>query len=252
MIYDLQRASMWKRISAFLFDVILFGCVAVLLALAGSAALRYDRYQTLLDERYAHYAEQYGVSRNITEEEMQSLPEEDRQRYDEASAAIAADSDALWAYNMLLTLIITITSLSLLFSFILMEFAVPMALGNGQTLGKKIFGVAVMRTDGVKVNGVCMFIRTVLGKYVMETMLPLLLIAMLVIGIYGEIAVIGLAVIMLVNAVFLVMKDHTPIHDRLASTITVDLASQMIFKTHEDMIAYKTRIHAEEAAKQSY
>ena len=32
MIFDLQKASMWKRISAFLFDFILFGIVAVLFA----------------------------------------------------------------------------------------------------------------------------------------------------------------------------------------------------------------------------
>ena len=40
--------------------------------------------------------------------------------------------------------------------------------------------------------------------------------------------------------------------DKLANTVTVDLASQMIFNTEEDLIAYKQKIAAEKAAKQSY
>ena len=40
--------------------------------------------------------------------------------------------------------------------------------------------------------------------------------------------------------------------DKLANTVTVDVASQMIFKTHEDMIAYKQKIAAEKAAAQTY
>ena len=48
MIYDLQRASLWKRISAFLFDAILLGIAAVLFAWCLSAALGYDGYSDTL------------------------------------------------------------------------------------------------------------------------------------------------------------------------------------------------------------
>ena len=40
--------------------------------------------------------------------------------------------------------------------------------------------------------------------------------------------------------------------DKLANTVTVDVASQMIFKTHDDMIAYKQKVAAEKAANQVY
>ena len=49
MIYDLQRASMWKRISAWLLDAILLCIVATLMAFLLSTALNYDKYSAQLD-----------------------------------------------------------------------------------------------------------------------------------------------------------------------------------------------------------
>ena len=47
MTFDLQRANVWKRISAFLFDVILLAIACVLCAWGLSALLRFDaQYQT--------------------------------------------------------------------------------------------------------------------------------------------------------------------------------------------------------------
>jgi len=42
MIYDLQRANMWKRISAYLLDAILLGMVVVGFAFLLSGVLGYD------------------------------------------------------------------------------------------------------------------------------------------------------------------------------------------------------------------
>ena len=50
MVSDLQKASLWKRISAFLFDFILLGIVAVLFALALSAVTGYDGYSRTVTE----------------------------------------------------------------------------------------------------------------------------------------------------------------------------------------------------------
>ena len=42
------------------------------------------------------------------------------------------------------------------------------------------------------------------------------------------------------------------IHDLMAGTVVVDISSQMIFRTTEDLIAYKKKIHAENVSRQSY
>lgn len=253
MIYDLQRASMWKRISAWLLDAILLCIIATLMALVLAAVTNYDGYSEQLDARYTYFEEQYGVSRNLTQEQVNAMTDEERANLTAASNAIAADEEALYAYNMMLQLIIIMTSFGILLGYVVLEFAVPMVLGNGQTIGKKVFSLGVMQQNGVRVNGVCMFIRTVLGKYAIETMIPVMMVLMLFFGTIGTVGWIIIGVIGIVQiALLITTRERCMIHDKLANTVTVDLPSQMIFKTQEDLIAYKEKVAAEKAANQVY
>ncbi len=253
MILDLQKASMWKRISAWLLDVILLVIVATLMSLLLSVAFDYDSYVTQLDARYAVYEEQYGVRRDLTSEQIELLTPDQRSALESASQAIGQDEEANQAYSMIVQLMILITSLSLLFAHLLTEFLLPLLLRNGQTIGKKVFGIAVMRTNSVQVDGVCMFIRTILGKYTIETMIPVMMVLMLFIGAIGEIGLLILAAILVTNVIMIVAThENALIHDKLANTVAVDLASQMIFHSEADMIAYKQQIAARKAADNSY
>ena len=45
---------------------------------------------------------------------------------------------------------------------------------------------------------------------------------------------------------FLATKEHRPIHDAIASSVTVDLATQMIFDSIDDKIAYIEQQHLEQ------
>ena len=253
MIYDLQRASMWKRISAWLLDFILLCIVATLMAFLLSTALNYDSYSEQLDARYAVYEAQYGVSRNLSQAEVDAMTPEQLANVEAASKALSEDEEALYAYNMMLQLMIVITSIGILLAYIVLEFTVPMLLGNGQTVGKKIFGIGVMRQEGIRVNGVCMFIRTVLGKYAIETMIPVMMVLMLWFGSVGEVGwlIVGMIVIVEI-ALLITTRERCMIHDKLANTVTVDIASQMIFNTPEDLMAYKQKVAAEKAAAQTY
>jgi len=58
MYTDLQKASIWKRISAALLDVIFLSIVVAFFAMLLSSALGFDRYDAALDECYAKYETQ--------------------------------------------------------------------------------------------------------------------------------------------------------------------------------------------------
>ena len=222
MIYDLQRASMWKRISAWLLDAILLCIIATLMAFVLAAVTNYDGYSEQLDARYTYFEEQYGVSRNLTQEQVNAMTDEERANLTAASDAIAADEEALYAYNMMLQLIIIMTSFGILLGYVVLEFAVPMVLGNGQTIGKKVFSLGVMQQNGVRVNGVCMFIRTVLGKYAIETMIPVMMVLMLFFGTIGTVGWIIVGAIGIVQiALLITTRERCMIHDKLANTVTV-------------------------------
>ena len=253
MVYELQRAGIWKRIAAWMFDAIVTGMLAVGLGVVLSALLGYDGYSRAVELAYEKYETQYAVVFEISEEAYLAMSDEDRQNYDAAYGALIADGEAMYAYNMMLNLTLVITTLAILLAVLIWEFGIPLRLGNGQTLGKKIFGLCLVRNDGVKLNTMQLFTRTVLGKYTIETMIPVCILLMLF---WGTMDLTGTAILLGLGAVQGVLvcftRNHTPIHDLLAGTVVVDFASQMIFRTTEDLIAFQKQVAADRAKRQPY
>ena len=241
-MFDLQKASMWKRLSAALFDFILLVIVVVGAALLLSFAFGYDSYADTLEGIYASYEESYGVKFNLTDAEFAALDETAKANYDKAYAALAADAEFNNTYNLMFNYTILIIVFSILAAFLLMEFLIPLLLKNGQTLGKKIFGIGVMRADGLKLPPVLLFARTVLGKYTVETMIPVMIVVMIMFGVMGAFGIVVIAALLAIELGMLIASPaRTPIHDKLAGTVTVDIASQMIFDTQEELIEAKNK-----------
>ncbi len=253
MAHDLQIANIWKRISAWMFDGIMTAVIAVAIGMLLSAALGYDGYSKQLDDAYLTYETQYGVSFEISQETYEAMTEEERANYDGAYQALVADEEAMHAYNMMISLSLVIISLGLFAAVMIWEFAIPLWLGHGRTLGKKIFGLCLVRNDSVKMNTMQLFTRSVLGKYSIETMIPVLILLMIFWGVMG---VMGTMVLfaLLAGQVFSVLsiKSRCAIHDLLAGTVVVDYASQTIFESTEELIEYQKRIAADRAARSHY
>lgn len=253
MTFDLQRANVWKRISAFLFDVILLAIACVLCAWGLSALLGFDaQYQTLM-ARYQAAADACGLDMSIMTQTYSTLTDAQRTLVEQANAVLAADETAVHAYGMVIQLSILIVSFGVLSGYFLLEFLVPLLFKNGQTLGKKIFGVALMRNDGVRIGHVTLFVRTVLGKYAVETMIPIMAVMMLF---FGNLNIVVLGIVLILSVaqfvLFLATRKHSLIHDLLADTVAVDMASQMIFNSTDELVAYKAKLQAEKVAHQTY
>jgi len=250
---DLQKAGLWKRIAAWLFDGILMSILAVGVGVLLAAVLRYDSYSTALDNAYASYESQYGIVFDISQQDYAALTDQQRQAYDEAYEALIKDEAVLKSYNMVLNLTLLIITASILLSTLVLEFAVPLWLGSGQTVGKKIFSLGLMRTDSVRVNNLQLFTRAVLGKFTLETMIPLYIVVLSVSGTLGIAGTFLLLVFGLGQLILMaVSRQNALLHDLLAGTVVVDIASQRIFRDTEELIAYTKRIHAEQAARQDY
>lgn len=253
MTADLQKASLWKRMSAYLFDIIILAIVAIGAASALSAVLGYDGYSEKMTQYYEQYEEQYGVDFDISMEDYEKLTEEEKNIYYEADKAMNSDAEVVKAYRMMFNLSILIVSLGLFIGFFILEFVVPAVFGNGQTLGKKIFGVAVMRTNSVKITTPVLFIRAVLGKYTIETMVPVFLLFMIFFGVLGFVGALVIFAILLLNLILVfTTRTSSGIHDLLSDTVVVDMASQRIFDSYDAMIEYKKKIHAEAVSKEDY
>lgn len=253
MVHDLQKAGIWKRIAAWMFDGILFGVVAVACCFALSGVLGYDSYSQTLDQAYDAVETEYGVSFDITETDYNAMSESDRANYDAAYDTLCRNDEAMYAYNMMIQLSLVIVSLGLLLAVVLWELVIPLWFGNGQTLGKKIFGLCLVRNDGVRMNNMQLFARTVLGKYTIETMIPVYILIMLFWGTIDLTGTMMLGILLVAQLCCLLFtRNHCPIHDLLAGTVVVDLASQTIFESSEELLEYQKRIAADRAARAPY
>ena len=114
MTNDLQKAGLWKRTAAWMFDSILTVILAVGLGVVLSALLGYDGVSARVDEAYARYETQYGVAFEISQEEFEAMTQAQRENYDAAYEALIADEDAMTDYNLMLNLTLVIISLAVL------------------------------------------------------------------------------------------------------------------------------------------
>ncbi len=257
---DLQKASLLKRFSAFLLDGVLIFVVFIALMLFTSWAFGYDAKLDSLENRMQiihnnhridELEEKHKVSFNnypyLTEEEIDKLPEEVVNAFEACYKELNEDTQSIKLYETIMTLSLMIVSFSLLGAFLLLEFAIPLLLKNGQTLGKKMFSLAVMRTDSVKISTKVLFIRAILGKYTIGTMVPVLMLLCLGFGMAPIMPLMILLLVFLLQIVLMITsKTNSPIHDSLASTVVVDFLSQKIFETAEERDQYRLSIHNED------
>ncbi len=253
MNHYLQKASTYKRISAWLFDVILTAVLAVGLGIVLSSLLGYDKYSNDLNAAYEKYETQYGVVFEITQEEYESMSEAEQKNYDDAYNALISDQEAMKAYNMTVSLTLTIVTLALFLAVGIWEMVIPLLLKNGQTLGKKIFGLCLVRNDGVKVNNLQLTARTLLGKFTVETMIPIDVILMIFFGMIGTLGLAILLVLLVAQIICIaVTRNRSALHDMMAGTVVVDISSQRIFQSTQELIEYQKQVAAERAARQTY
>ena len=239
---EIQRASIAKRISAGLLDVIAVSIIATLCAWLISLAADYDGWNKKLEDSYSRYESQYGVTFRITEEEYNNKSSSDKENYDNAYKALVEDSEAMKAYSMVTNLMILTVSLGLFIAVLIWEFIVPLFLKDGRTVGSLIFGIAVMRSNGVRISHISLFIRAILGKYAIETMISVYIIMMIfmnTIGIVGPLVICGILLMQLI--LIISTKNNQLIHCILSDTVVVDYGSQRIFDSQEDLLEHKKR-----------
>lgn len=247
---DIQRATMLRRVPAWLLDVILVLVLAAGFMAGLSYVLDLDTHIDQIDAIYDRYEKEYDTSFDIDDDYFDNMSEEELARYEAATEALSRDTEAQQTFELVLNLTLVTMSGGFLGALFILEFLIPLWLKNGQTLGKKVFGIGLMRKDGIKVTTFMMFARTILGKYTIETMIPIFLLLASFFGILGLGGLILCTAAMLAPAIVaLCTRNKTAIHDLMACTIAVDLASQMIFDTPEEQLEYYKQIHKENAAQ---
>lgn len=266
-MFELRRIGILKRASAWLLDVILLAVLATGFMWIISLMCNYSAEEKLANEYYAEWedfrkeyvpkiAERYGYiysengdSYTLTKDgktvalsdlifELSETKDKDdaMQTAYEAYCSLTPAEKVNAQYRYVYTLLFMLVSIGILLGYIVLEFIIPLILKNGQTVGKKVFAICVVRPDCVKITGIALFARTLLGKYAVETMFPVLLVFLFFFGGLGILAIILFAALLLLNTIlFFATKNRTPIHDLIAGTATADMKLQIIYSSEEEL-----------------
>lgn len=276
-MFELRKIGIIKRASALLLDVILLAVlttgfmfvISLICNYSGEEQLAtqyFDEWEDFRKTYVADVANHYGyvyksddITYTITKDGQASTLND---LIKELIASEGQDADVAEAYEKyqslpsvnkvnaqyqyVYTLLFMMVSVGLLLAYLILEFILPLIFKNGQTVGKKIFGICLVRPDCVKISNLALFARTVVGKFAIETMFPTLLVFSFLFGGMGVLAIILFAAITLLNVVlFFATSNKTPIHDILAGTVAVDIKLQMIFESAEELTEKKLLLQKE-------
>lgn len=247
MEHVLQKAGLWKRIAAGILDFILLLTLAVGFAAGFSWVIGYDTHSRDLEQMYQTLEQRYGEGLQVSQEDYDAMSDQEQQQMQEDAQLF--NEKTIYVINLQLL----ITTVGVFLAIGVIEVAIPLILGHGRTVGKKVFSLCLVRTDAVKLNGLQLITRAFLGKFAVGIMILVYTGLMLFWGTANLFTLLlALAVIAGQVICFMATRHNALLHDLMAGTAVVDYASQRIFRTTEELVAYQKQIAAERAARQSY
>lgn len=281
-MFELRKIGIIRRASALLLDAILLVVLATGFMFLISLMCNYKEEEQLSTQYYAEWEEYrktyasgiaahcsytyeetedgYVITRNGEQSSLDELIGSLVDKKDESEAmqtayaaytALPKVEQVNWQYQYVYNLLFMMTSIGVLLSYIILEFVLPIIFKNGQTIGKKVFGCCLVRPNCVKITNLALFARTILGKYAIETMFPILLVFLFLFNGIGILAIILFAALALLNIIlFIALKNRTPLHDILAGTVVADMRLQMIFQSDEEL-AEKKALEQKEVVMQT-
>ena len=258
MYYDIQKAPVTKRIGAFLLDfmllVILIVFATSLLTPAMNVNKHIENIKVITDEieeNKEYYEEKYQLKLDITDEEFNTMTEEEKIACNEAWSKMYNETGLTKLENKVVSLYILAITCGALIAILLTEVLVPALMKHGRTLGKRAFGLAVMRKNCVKIHPVQMVARALLGKFTICLMFPIY--AIVFFGLNSMPGKVILVVVLGAQLIAMgVSKNNAAIHDLIVGTTVVDYDSQMIYENQEELLAAIEKDKAERAARKTY
>lgn len=237
----LQKVPVYKRLFALILDwifiaILIFTCVTPM-----SLLMKVGEYSEKFDYYYSEYEKKYGVKFDLTEEQFNAMTEEELKLYAEAYNALNSDAEANAAHHALFKRMLGSIELSLLAAYLVMDVLFPLMLKNGQTPGKRIFNLAVVRTDDEPVSMLTILSRTTIGKFTVETAIPALVVSSLLMGSFNLLGFLYAVVILVANIVLLVKKNKV-LHDVLADTMVVTYSAPAAPVKKQTSFAHKAKI----------
>ena len=249
---DFHKAKVIKRLAAYVIDLILLLIITAGVVMAMFSAMDYNTYEEKFEERCEKYGQQFGVDLSASRADQAELSEKEQEKYIDAWEALNADTEAMDAIKQKIRIELVSAMVGFFAAYVILEIMIPLILKNGQTVGKTVLGLCVMHKYHVRVGVMQIIYRTVLGKYFIETLIPVVMLILSDYGVLGTTASLVLAVIAMVQGFFVMMSQaNCGIHDKLFNTVVADFNEQHIFDTLDERITFEEAYEEEMARREA-
>jgi len=230
-IFSPKKASIIKRLGAYLIDAILFITIFAGMVLLVSYIVGYQNNYTLLENKYI----EHGVY--VLKNNSYTFCDETTELCKQAWIDFNNDKDACYYYDHSTSLTTLIITISAFISYGILEFVIPIIFKNGQTIGMKCFRIGLIDKQGIRVKNIQIFIRFLFGKFLVSRILPIygfiFMVFNLTGGLYGFVLAVGILLCDLGMMIF--SETKSGIANAISSTYAVDLEETYIFNTIEEL-----------------
>ena len=242
---DFYKAKPLKRMAAYVIDLILLLIITVSVVFGMFSTMNFDNYRNELVSYYDKYEQQYDVDLSVSKS---GLSEEEQQKYDAALDALNSDEGALTVLSNIVKIVLVSLAVGLLVAYAILEVMLPLIFKNGQTIGKKAMGLCVMHKEHIRVSVLQVIYRAILGKYFVETLIPVVMLLLKLSGTLGTTASLILSAIAMTQGFIVLMSQaNCGIHDKLFKTVVADFEQQYIFDSLQEKRAYEQELAEREA-----
>ncbi|MBQ8768368.1 MAG: RDD family protein [Oscillospiraceae bacterium] len=249
---DFHKAKPIKRLGAYVIDLILLLVITTAVALAMYSAMDYNAYEDKYEMSCEKYGQQFGVDLSASRADQAELSEAEQEKYLAAWEALNADEETMDALKQMLRIELLSLMVGFLVGYVILEIMIPLIFKNGQTVGKKILGLCVMHKYHVRVGFMQIIYRTILGKYFIETLIPVVMLVLSDYGVLGMTASLVLAAIAMTQGFIVMMSQaNCGIHDKLFNTVVADFKKQHIFDTWNDRFDFEEAYEKEMAEREA-
>lgn len=249
---DFHKAKPIKRLAAYLIDLIMLVAITAGVWIAMYSAMDYNTYVQEFQGYIDEYAQKHGVDLSIPSNEIQNYPEEVQEKYNEALLDLNDNKEAMASYAQRFKIDILAAMVGFFVAYLILEVMIPLILKNGQTVGKKIMGLCVMHKYHVRVGAMQIIYRSILGKYFIETMIPVGMLLLKNYGVLGTTASLIMAVIAMTQGFIVLMSQaNCGIHDKLFHTVVADFKKQYIFDSWNERFDFQEAYDKEMAEREA-
>ena len=225
---EIKKAGLVKRGIAALVDLILIAALCIGVGFVVSPMTNYDEkiqeYEELIDE----YTEKYGIDTELTQEQFDKMTKEEQDAYnmrvEEANAALNEDEYALELYYDIIVLSLFNVTVYILVAYLVLGFVVPLLFGNGQTIGKKLFGIGSVSFSGNRINIIQLLVNSGIKGVSLWLVPAMYCFAFMDLGVSFVHLRYAIALLCLINIIcFLATKNRLWLHNVISGTVCADV-----------------------------